>query len=236
MGQRDGGVPLEQQHRHRLADDVRAAHHQRARSLQGSFGLVEQAEDSGRRAGPQPLAAGEERAGVDRAEAVHVFLRRERVEHRPGVDLSGQRQLHEHAVDRPVAVELPDQLEQRRLRGLLGEDVLEAGHASFLTGLRLAAHVDLRRRIVSDPDESQPRPHAGALLDLPHLRGDLGADPGGDGLAVDDHGGGDLALWGSARHASFSERSGTAGSLSHPALRRRRSIRLARPCASRTIR
>ena len=63
------------------------------------------------------------------------------------VELLGQRQLDQDAVDRGVGVEAPDQLQQLGLRRILGELVVEARHAEFDRELALAADVDLAGRI-----------------------------------------------------------------------------------------
>ena len=180
-------MPLEEQHGHGLADDVRAAHHQCARAGQRRLRLVEEPEDPQRRARPQAGTAGEEGARAVRAEAVDVLLRSQRLEHFVGGNVPGQRELHQHAVDVGIDVQLPDQREQLHFGRLLRKDVLEARHAGLLAGFRLAPDVDLARRIVADADQRQPRSHSGALLDLLDRLRDLGAHLRGNGLAIDDH-------------------------------------------------
>jgi hypothetical protein len=160
---------------------------ERPRALQRRLRFVEKPQDAERRAGPQSLPAGEERARVQGPEAVHVLGGRQLVEDGVGIDLLGQRELHQHAVHRRIGVQLRDQREQLRLRGGLGQDVLESGHAGLGAGLRLAADVHLGRGVVAHADQRQARLHARPRLDLPHLRGHLGAHPRCDGLAVDDH-------------------------------------------------
>ena len=189
MADRHRRVPLEEQQRDRFSDDVRPSHDQRLSARERRLGFVEQPQNAERRTGPQPLAPGEEGAGVVRAEPVDVLLRREQIEHRLRIDLLGKRQLHQHAVHVRIDVQPPDQREQLGLGRLLGQDVLEARHPRLQAGLRLSSDVDLARRIVPDPDQRQPRPRAGARLDLAHLLRALGAHLRGYGFAVDDHSG-----------------------------------------------
>ena len=59
-------------------------------------------------------------------EPVHVLVRRDGVRHALLVDLPRERELHEDPVDRVVRVELVDEREDVRLRGVLGQpDVLD---------------------------------------------------------------------------------------------------------------
>jgi len=50
--------------------------------------------------------------------AVDIFFRRNRIENPRSVDVSGQRQLHENAVDPAVDRQRCDQRQQRRLAGV----------------------------------------------------------------------------------------------------------------------
>ena len=101
-----------------------------------------------------------EAADVDRVEAVDVLVRIDRAEHGAGVDVLGQRHLAEDAVDLGIGVEPGDQRQQRVLRGLGRQAVLERADADLLAGLDLAADIDLARRIVADQDHGE----AGARL------------------------------------------------------------------------
>ena len=51
-------------------------------------------------------------ADIDRVEAVHVLGRVDRLDHRAGADLLGQRQLHQDAVHRRVGIEPRDHRQQ----------------------------------------------------------------------------------------------------------------------------
>src|SRR5690348_4801067 len=70
VADRDGGAAMQQQERHRLADDVRAADDDRVGPLELHPGRIEQLHDAGGRAGDEPGLPGNEPADVQRVEAV----------------------------------------------------------------------------------------------------------------------------------------------------------------------
>jgi hypothetical protein len=59
-------------------------------------------------AGAEQRGAGHQRAGVGHVEAVHVLFRGDGFEHLVAVDVLGQRQLHQDAVDLRVVVQFVD--------------------------------------------------------------------------------------------------------------------------------
>jgi hypothetical protein len=113
----------EQQLRHGLADDVAAPDDHRVRAAQRGAALGDEAHRASRRAGHEPGPPTREQAGVDRVEAVDVFLGGDRVEHRELADVLRQRELHEDAVDGVVGAELGHEPEQLGLGGLGGQPV-----------------------------------------------------------------------------------------------------------------
>jgi hypothetical protein len=110
----------EQQHRHRLADDVGAADHHRVLAARLAKLRLQQVQAAERRARHQRVEAGRQPPGVERVEAVDVLGRVDRGDHPRGVDLRRQRQLDEDAVDALVGVELRDQVEQLGLAVVSG--------------------------------------------------------------------------------------------------------------------
>ena len=113
-------------------------------------------------------------------EAVDVLDRVDGADHAPLVDLAGQRQLHEDAVDRVVGVQLRDELEQLRLARLLRQAQVACLDPDLERRLVLAPDVDVRGRIVADEHGREPdraREHR-------HLGRDLRANPGREGLPV----------------------------------------------------
>ena len=105
----DGRVLVQQQHGDGLADDVAAADDDGVLAGDGNVAALENLDDSGGRAGRERGTAGLQAAGVDGMKAVDIFLGRDGIEQRLGVDLRGQRQLDEDAVDVVAGVELGDE-------------------------------------------------------------------------------------------------------------------------------
>ena len=119
-------------------------------------------------------------------ETVNVLGRIDGVEHLLGIDLLRQRQLHQDAVHRRIAVELAHQRQQLVLDHGFGQPVIERPHAGLDRHLGLAADVELACRIVAGEHDRKPRRHAvpgGEALDLGR---DLGAQLRRDRLAIDD--------------------------------------------------
>jgi len=86
----------------------------------------QQGHDALRRAWAQQRHALGQAADIVGVEAVHIFIRTDALEQQRGVQVLGQRQLHQDAVDGRVFVELVDQGEQIGLAGL-GRQVVGAG-------------------------------------------------------------------------------------------------------------
>ena len=121
MRQRDGAAFLGQQLRHRLADDVRPPDHHRVEPRQIAELILEQHQAPERRARHEAVQPGRQPPGIDRVEAVDILVGVDPRGDDALVDMIGQRQLDEDAVDRPVGVERVDQREQIVLRRVGGE-------------------------------------------------------------------------------------------------------------------
>ena len=72
-----------------------------------------------------------------------------------GVDLRGQRQLHQNAVDLVAAVQIVDQRQQLGGGDAVGRRVLLAVDAKLLAALHLVADVDFRSGIVAGEHHGQ---------------------------------------------------------------------------------
>ena len=151
-----GGVALEQQERHRLADQVAAPDHDGAGALELDAGGVEQAHDAERRARAQAGVPRDQAGLVQRVQAVDVLGRIDGVEDRRGIDVRRQRQLDENAVGIAARVELLHQLEQLVLRGGRRQLVRDRRDAALGAGLALVAHVGRRGGVVADQHGRQP--------------------------------------------------------------------------------
>ena len=153
----DGGIGVQQEEGHRLADDVAASDDHRPATRDLDAAAVEELHDARRRARHEPRALLHQEADVDRAEAVHVLGGIHEPEDARCVDLLRQRRLHEDAVDVAAAAQGID-----RGRHLLGGG--RGGQArgfvvnpEVVAGLGLAPHVDGRGGVVPDEDDAEPR-------------------------------------------------------------------------------
>ncbi len=108
----DRAVFAQQQLRHRLADDVRAADHDGAQARKVAQPVPQQHQAAERGAGHDALAAGRQQADIGQVKAVDILGRIDGGDDRVLVDLVGQGQLHQDAVHRRIGIELVDQRQQ----------------------------------------------------------------------------------------------------------------------------
>jgi len=118
-------------------------------------------------------------------EAVDILARRNRLEDLPLVDMLRQGELHQDAVDPLIPVQALDQRQQFRFAGVGRQLVFIGKDPGLLAGLLLHRNVDPAGRVVADQHHGEPGSHPAGLQLLGFLR-DGAAQPGGDGLAVDD--------------------------------------------------
>ena len=142
-----------------------------------------------RRAGDHRLLPGAEQADIGNMEPVRVLRGRDGVDHEVFVQVAGQRQLHEDAMHSRVVVQLVDQRQQVRLRGIGVQLVLVRIHADFDGLLALVADVDLARRVLADQNHGEAGGDAVAGLECGNLRRDFLTNRGGEGFTVYDLGG-----------------------------------------------
>jgi len=175
----------EQQGRHRLADDIGAPDDHRALADQPvRVDLGQHGHAAARRAGRKRRGAGPERAHILRVEAVHVLGGVDGAQHLGGIDPVRQRQLHQDAMHRRVAVQAVHQRQQLRLGRVVRQAVLKGRHAGGRRLAVLVADIDGACRIVADQHHGEAGP------DGSRQRRDLGRDPPAqlrrERLAVDD--------------------------------------------------
>ena len=112
MGDRDRGVGVEQQVGHRFADGVGPPDHDGGLARQiGADRPCDQISAAVGRAGHETAVpkAAEQAAGIDEVKSVHILVRVDRLDHGALVDLAGQWQLHQNAVDRRIGIQVGDQ-------------------------------------------------------------------------------------------------------------------------------
>src|SRR5262249_12219969 len=108
------------------------------------------------------------------------------VEDRLRIDLPGQRQLHEDAVDGRILVQAIDEREQLALCGRIRQLVLVGIHPGFPRLPALVLHIDLAGGVLAAPHDGQAGGEAVLRLQRAHLLRDAAAQTGRKGLAVDD--------------------------------------------------
>ena len=114
MSDRHGRIPREQQTRHRFADDIRPADYDgaEARQVRPQMIFDHQHAACGRTGHKRVRrVAGRELANVDVMKAVDVFRRCNRLRNPLFVQVIGQRQLNEDAVDCLILVERLHEIE-----------------------------------------------------------------------------------------------------------------------------
>ncbi|MPN34500.1 hypothetical protein SDC9_181994 [bioreactor metagenome] len=120
-------------------------------------------------------------------EAIHVLGGRDGLDDLVVVNVLGQRQLHQDAVDARVVVQRFHAGQQFGLghrRFVLFQHGMKA---RFLAGLYLVAHVDLRRLVVTHQNHRQTRRDS-LGFERSGACSDFGAELSGEGLAIDDLG------------------------------------------------
>src|SRR6516162_11278135 len=88
-------------------------------------------------------------------EAIHVFAWKDGADDLLGVEVWGQRQLHEDAVNFGALVELRDPIEQLPLARRSIVVILPVLEPNFLGGFALGVDVDLRSRIFANAKHRQ---------------------------------------------------------------------------------
>ena len=177
MADRHGRVRLQQEVRHRLADDVAAADHHGPRTVELDVMLLEQRHHAARRRGDERRPSEVELAGVERMEPVDVLRRRDRADHLLLVDVVGQRQLDEDRVDVVRAFSSASLCEQLGLARRRGQPQICRVEPGLDRSLVLEPDVELRGRVVADEHR-----HEADVADRAHLLGHLCADAVGERL------------------------------------------------------
>ncbi len=120
-----------------------------------------------------------------RVEAVDVLQRIDPLDDLVFVDVIGQRQLHQDAVDRRVRVELVDQRQDVGFGRVGGQVVIARRDAGLFACAALVADINPRGRVFPNEDHGQAGLRISPLGPRIDLPADLPPDVAGDGLAVD---------------------------------------------------
>ena len=131
VADRDGGVLGQQQRRHRLAHQVRAADDDRLGALERHVVAAQQLDHARRRAGPQARQALGQQTRRHRGQPVDVLGGVDQRRQVRAVDVRRRGQLQQDARHARVGVELGQQLDHLLLRGVGRQVVREALDADF---------------------------------------------------------------------------------------------------------
>ena len=146
----DCSVLLEQEQRHGFADDIAASHDYGVFPRDGNFVALEQLDDACGRTGLQAVPAGCQQADVIRMESIDVFLGRHGQQNAAGIDLGGERKLHQNTVDLRTPVQLGHNSEKIFSRTRHGRGDGFVVNAELAGCLGLVADVDFGARIVAN--------------------------------------------------------------------------------------
>src|ERR1700733_8153932 len=127
MADGDGGVRVHEEKRHGLADDIAAAEDGGVRALDWNFAAAENFHHAERGAGDEIGASGDEAADVEGMEAVDIFGRIDRFEDFLCVNLRGERELDEDAIDFVATIQIIDDGEKFGGADCGGRGDVEAG-------------------------------------------------------------------------------------------------------------
>ena len=190
VAHRDRGIPtrsgLQQQRRHRFSHDVGAANDHGVPAGRIDAAAQQELLHAIRRRGPEPGRIPDgDFAHVRGVEAVDVLAGIDAQQHEMLVDVLGERQLNQDAVDLGIGVEAIDEREQVCLARLLGQADGLVMEARLSAGLAFHADVDLGRGVVAHQDHRQPRRDA-AGREGGDLGGELAPHLPADRRAVDE--------------------------------------------------
>ena len=157
MADRHRAARHQQFQRHRAPDDVRLPDDYGVLADQVFASVAQQDHAAVWRARTQPRPFQDQAAEVVRMKGVDVLVGMNALGDLVDMDMLGQRQLHENALHHWVGIKAIDEREQFRLRGRGGQVERQRSHADVVGDLALVAHVDHRRRVLTDEDDGEPR-------------------------------------------------------------------------------
>ena len=132
--------------------------------------------------------------------AVDVLVRVYGEDDLPLLDVRGQGELDEDAVEAGVGVELPHEADELFLGGLLRQLDRLADHVRLVAGAALVPHVDGGGGVASHEHGGETGGYTEAFPERARFLGDLAADLLGHLLTIDNgRGHGPLLWWGCVR-------------------------------------
>ena len=186
MAQSDGAVETltAEQVGHGCSDDIRAAEDDTVLASGLNTIAFEQCADAHGGGGEETLLAEDHAADVDGGKAVDILVGRDGVDNLLLVDMLGQGQLHDEAVDVGVVVEERYRLQQLCLGGLLAHAVDTGGEAHLVGGFLLVGDIGHTGPVLAYNYSGQMGSTVTLLGQRTHLIGYLVLDLQGQRLAV----------------------------------------------------
>src|SRR5512138_561028 len=192
MAYGDRGIAVQQQQRHRFADDIAASDDNGVPAGNRDLLSIEQLDDARGRAGDQNRAFLHEHSDVDRRQSVDVLLWRDGIEDAlvgPGTHRLRQRRLNEDAVMRIAAIQLFDERDGVRNAGCCRQAFEVCTKAYVCSRLQLVADVHLGRRVLADQHDAETGGPPVLRPERRHFRANLLLHRSGERLAVEHPGG-----------------------------------------------
>src|ERR1700722_3680778 len=183
-----GGIGVDEQHGRRLAYDVTAPDNDGFLAGNGYLASFQDFDNSGRRARNEAGALRGKVADIDRMKAGDILGWIDGQEDSFRIDLPGQRQLHQDAVDFVASIQVVNKRKQLLSARGLSRRVLLAIDPDLFGGLYFAANIDFRSGIVADQHYREARANTRRFHGL-HVRSNLIADIVGDLCSVKNSGG-----------------------------------------------
>ena len=131
------------------------------------------------------MAADRQPPHIDRMETIHILRWVDRIEHARGVNLRGQRQLNEDAVNSDVGIQCRNQRQQAGFVGLDWQAMLYRSHPHRTCSRNLAVYIDEAGRVLADEHDSKAGRGAVKVDERSNLLGDIFFHRRGDRPAVD---------------------------------------------------
>ncbi|MPM92222.1 hypothetical protein SDC9_139357 [bioreactor metagenome] len=155
MADGDGGAGVDQQHRHRLADDVGTADDHGFLASQINIALLEHLHDAVRGTRDETRCTLRQGANVLGMEAVDILLGGDGFEHFLFVEMLRQRQLDQDAVNGRIGIQFGDLVEHHLLVDIAVIDDLFGMHADGQAAIDLVLHINLGGRVFADQNNHQ---------------------------------------------------------------------------------
>ena len=142
MANSHGGVVIDQQHRHRLTDNIAASDNHSFLPSNRNIAALENLNDSRRSTRNQPRSLGGKQSNIDRMKPIHILTRIHRHQYSFRINLRRQRKLHQNPINLVPLIQIRHQLQQEFSRHRIRGRVLLAVNSQVFATLHLAADIN----------------------------------------------------------------------------------------------